>query len=108
MAEFIAQRETIARVVIFSGGWDHSGPGRIANWYFGKSVTPADRWYGTYNVAEPLGEVIAQTYAALKIPTEHIFALNLPVRPGKKPHVEGIANPAYAQIWKTMLGSGAQ
>ena len=106
MAAFIAQRETVARVVMFSGGWDHSSPTDIANWYFQKSVTPADRWFGTYNVAEPNARVIAQTYAALGIPADHTFALDLPVRPGMVAHVEGVANPAYEDIWEKMLGSG--
>ncbi|MFZ0032922.1 MAG: hypothetical protein WAK84_13745 [Candidatus Cybelea sp.] len=106
MAEFIAQREVVARVVVFSGGWDQSSRGKTAAWYFTKSATPPDRWFATYNVAEPAADALSKTYAALGIPTAHTFALSLPVRSGKLPHVEGVANPAYQDIWNEMLGSG--
>ncbi|MBV8117519.1 MAG: hypothetical protein JOY69_06960 [Candidatus Eremiobacteraeota bacterium] len=107
MAEFIAQREVVARVVIFSGGWDRSSWAKIATWYSNKSVTPLDRWFATYNVAEAMAQVLSETYTALGIPASHVFALHLPVRPGMKPHGEGDANPAYEDVWNQMLGSGA-
>jgi hypothetical protein len=106
MAEYIGQRQLVARVIAFSGGWDHSGPGKIAGWYFGKSATPHDRWYGTYNVLEPNAMTIAQTYSALGIPAEQTFALKLPVRSGALAHSEGVANPAYASVWDQLLGNG--
>lgn len=107
MAEFVAQRQMVARVVIFSGGWDRSSRSQIARWYFGTSVTPPDRWFAAYNVAEPMANVISQTYKALRVPPQHIFSLNLPVRPGHAAHVDGIGNPAYANVWEEMLGNGA-
>ncbi len=107
MAEFIAQRQVVARVIAFSGGWDLSRPGEVAGWYFDKSVTPRDRWYGTYHVAEPTANLLSRTYTALGVPAEHTFALNLPVRRGMSAHVEGIANPAYQHVWDQLLGSGS-
>jgi dienelactone hydrolase len=103
MAAFIAQREPVARVITFSGGWDYSAPNKIAYWYAGASVTPPAKWFGTYNVEEPEAKVIAETYTALRIPANHQFALDKPVRAGKKAHGEGIGNLAYHEIWEAML-----
>lgn len=106
MAAFIAKRVLVGRVISFSGGWDYSGKNKIANWYFQNSTTPAERWYGTYNVAEPAAAKIAATYKAMAIPEDHIFALKLDVRPGRKAHGEGISNAAYKLQWIQLLGSG--
>jgi hypothetical protein len=107
MAEFIAQQQLVARVISFSGGWDISPGGGLAAWYSGERVTPADVWYGTYNVAEPRAAFLKRTYAALGIPASHTFALNLPVRAGMEPHPEGVSNPAYKDVWDQLLGNGA-
>jgi hypothetical protein len=106
MAAFIAKRELVARIISFSGGSDHSSKNKIAGWFFQKSVTPPDRWYGVYHVAEPTAAMIAKTYKAMGIPDDHIFPLNLEVRPGKKPHGEGITNIAYKRQWIELLGIG--
>jgi hypothetical protein len=106
MAAFIAKRVLVARVVSFSGGWDHSAKNKIAKWYFQKSITPPERWYGTYNIAEPAAKTIALTYKAMAIPDDHIYILNLEVRPGKKAHVEGINNIAYKRQWIELIGIG--
>ncbi len=105
MAEFIAQRRVVARVITFSGGWDLSRPGEVAGWYHGESVTPPDRWYGTYNVAEPTAKLIWSTYIALGIPAGHTFALNLPAPPGRA-HGAGVNNPDYQHVWDQLLGNG--
>ena len=54
MAELIAQTETVARVISFSGGWDYadSRAKKIAGWYSKNATTPMDRWFATYNVNE--------------------------------------------------------
>jgi hypothetical protein len=106
MAEFIAQRVAVARVIVFSGGWDHSAPGEIARWYFAKPATSAQRWFATYNRAEPNASVLPQTYAALGIPASQTFALDKPPVGGELAHVDGIRNPAYRDLWITMLGNG--
>ena len=107
MSEFLGQHEMVARVISFSGGWDYSAKGgKIANWYSKKNITPPDVWYGTYNVAEPTANVLLKTYQALLIPANHIYALNLPVREGKKAHTEGVGNPEYKSKWIEMLGKG--
>ncbi len=106
MAEFIGQRQAVARVIAFSGGWDLSAPGQIATWYGDKAATPLDRWYGTYNVAEPMATLLARTYTALGVPPDHTFALDLPVRDGRNAHGEGVSNPDYQDIWDQLLGDG--
>jgi hypothetical protein len=106
MAEFIAQRQPVARVIIFSGGWDRSSSREIAHWYYRKSVTPTDRWFGTYNVAEPMAQVIEASYEALGIPAAQQFSLDKPTQAGVEAHADGISNPAYRAVWDRMLSSG--
>lgn len=115
MAEFIGMREMTDRILAFSGGWDFSSQGHIAAWYFGKTHTPADRWFATYHVEENFAGPLAESYQALGIPPDHVFALNAPLPQGrgrgngasKNPyHGQGISNPAYQSIWEKMLGSG--
>jgi hypothetical protein len=94
MAEFIAQRVAVARGIVFSGGWDRSSAQEIAHWYSAKAATPADRWFATYNTAEPMASVIP-------------FALDKPLADDHSAHMDGVLNPAYRQVWITMLGNGS-
>jgi hypothetical protein len=107
MAEYIAQRQVVARVIAISGSSDFSAPGRIADWYSDKARTPLDRWFASYNVSEPLAIPDQQSYAALGIAKSHVFTMNLPVRAGQQAHTEGMFNPDYASVWDPMLGNGA-
>lgn len=106
MAAFIAKRKHVARVIDFSGGWDYSEKGRIADWYFESSVTPLDRWYGTYHVQEPTATTILETYRAMNIPRKNIYAFDLEVPKGKKAHSNGVRNEGYKDYWIAMLGKG--
>ncbi len=114
MSQFIGQREAVARVISFSGGWDYanSRARTIAAWYSGKSVTPLDRWYATYNVNEVAAQQIREISTALRIPARQIFALDKPLlNPGPTTaanpyHGDGIRNPVYRPIWITMFGRG--
>jgi hypothetical protein len=106
MAAFIAKKQLVARVIDFSGGWDFSAKNKIAEWYSNESVTPMDRWYGTYHVTEPRAKVIYKSYQAMKIPEDHIFAFDLEVPSGKKGHSNGVRNIAYADKWIELLGKG--
>ncbi|MDE3741022.1 BPSS1187 family protein [Maribacter polysaccharolyticus] len=106
MAAFIAKRHRVARVIDFSGGWDYSAKNKIAKWYFNESITPADRWYGTYHVEEGAAKTIIETYKAMNIPQNHVYAFNLPYPEGKRPHSNGIRNLAYKDLWIEMLGKG--
>ncbi len=104
MSEYIGKHQLVYKVISFSGGWDWSAKGRIANWYATPNVTPPDAWYGTYNVNEPTADVIMKHLNALGIPQGHIYAMHLPVRDGRTAHGEGIGNPAYKPKWIEMLG----
>lgn len=106
MAAFIAKDRLVDRVITFSGGWDYSAKSTIAKWYYKESVTPTERWYGAYNTAEPMASVLEETYQAMNIPDNHVYALNKEVRKGRKGHVEGVKNPAYQDTWIEMLGKG--
>lgn len=106
MAAFIAKKHLVARVVDFSGGWDYAKKGQIANWYFNKSITPANLWYGTYHTTEPRAKTIKETYEAMEIPEEHIYPFNLVVPEGKKGHSNGVRNIGYKSQWIALLGKG--
>lgn len=117
MAEFIAQRESVARVVSFSGGWDYanSREKKIAGWYSKTSVTPMERWYATYNVNEIAAAQIREISNALRIPSGQIFALDKPLMnpnaaagAANPYHGDGIRNVAYKSVWQRMLGSGIE
>ena len=107
MAAFIAKRVVVARVLMFSGGWDTDRQGQIASWYSQPSATPSARWYATYNVAEAAAARLAVIYRALNIPQANIFALSLPPMRPERTHGDGILNPAYGPQWIGMLGNGS-
>ncbi|WP_405608050.1 BPSS1187 family protein [Polaribacter sp. Asnod1-A03] len=106
MAAFIAKEHLVARVIDFSGGWDYATKNKIAGWYFDKSVTPVNLWYGTYHVTEPKAKTIKETYDAMEIPENHIYPFNLPVPEGKKGHSNGVRNIGYVDQWIELLGKG--
>ncbi|MEP3570329.1 MAG: hypothetical protein ABJN28_09440, partial [Flavobacteriaceae bacterium] len=106
MAAFIAKTHLVARVIDFSGGWDYSAKNKIADWYSKSSVTPINRWYGTYHVKEPMASTIFKTYKAMNIPEKNIYALDLEVPIGKRAHSNGVRNIGYADKWIALLGKG--
>lgn len=115
MAEYLGKYEKLARVISFSGGWDRASPEHIAAWYDITPQTPLERWYGTYHVNELEAATLIKSYHALAIPSDHIYALDLPLNSSvalltkKNPyHGQGIRNPAYQAIWRKMLGSGKE
>ena len=106
MAAFIAKDHVVARVIDFSGGWDFSAKGEIADWYSKESKTPLERYFGTYNVKEPMAPIIDESYKAMSFPENHIYALDLAVPEGRKAHSNGVRNLGYKETWKTMIGDG--
>ncbi|MDR6369174.1 esterase/lipase [Chryseobacterium bernardetii] len=115
MAEFIAQHESVARIISFSGGWDYSDSKtkKIAGWYSQKLVTSPQNVFATYHVKEAAATELAEICKELHIPAENVFALDQPMiqrtnkrAPSNPYHVEGIKNPVYQPIWIKMLGSG--
>ena len=123
MAAYIAQRTTVARVVLFSSPWDNYGPRHVlAPWVTrGTGKTPADRWFAAYHQKENTAETIARAYAALRIPRDHIHVFTLePAREVSAnpyhPSVVGNAatprapdgTPSYAEEWRAMLGNALE
>jgi hypothetical protein len=121
MAAFIAQKNEVARVILFSSPWDNYGRDRtLAPWVrSGSGATPSDRWFASYHQSEPMAPVVARAYASLKIPSDHIRVFTLePARANAKGeipyHPSGVANaptprrpngvPAYLDDWKFLLG----
>lgn len=120
MAAYIAQRNRVSRVVLFSSPWDFYGRNRqIAPWVLdGPRVTPSDLWFGAYHEKENTASLIAREYEALRIPASHVRVFKLePTRlVGPNPyHVSMVGNrvtprdqlnaPAYAEEWKFLVGS---
>lgn len=107
MAAYIAKRVAVRGVIDFSGGWDMRANRRIAAWYSTPGATPPDRLFGTYHVQERFADLIRLSYNAMRIPPDHQFALDKPIRrpnannPG---HGEGASNPVYQELWREMLG----
>ena len=119
MAAYIAQRTTVARVVLFSSPWDNYGPRHtLAPWLrHGSGATPADRWYAAYHEKENTAEIIAHAYAALGIPQAHVHVFKLePARAvsANPYHPSVVSNgatpraadgtPAYLSEWRALLG----
>lgn len=106
MAAFIAKRKFVDRIITFSGGWDYSAKDVIASWYSDESVTPAERWYGTYHIKEPKAETIAESLKAMAVPENHVYTLKEEVREGKRAHGEAIRNIVYKELWIELFGNG--
>ncbi len=108
MATFIAKQKLVYKAISFSGGWDYSDSDtkEIAPWYFKKSITPVNRYYGTYHVREPASKTINQSYEAMDIPKDHIYAFDLEVPKGRKAHGDPVGNIAYLKQWIEILGNG--
>ena len=110
MAAFIAKFYPVDRVVLFSSPWDVTGPQhRPAPWLFRPSATPPERWWAERHVQENTTQWIANAYAALQIPPDHVFLFDQPHADGatgENPyHPSTIRNPAYVPQWKRMYGA---
>lgn len=116
MAAFIAKRHVVRRVVLFSSPWDVAGPNHDpAPWLSDSSATPPDRWFAEYHRRELTTKLISRAYAALKIPTDHIWIFDRDLPPqlerGHSPnpyHVSTIINQDYAPQWRAMFGQASE
>jgi len=115
MAAYIAKTREVARVVLFSSPWDDvhppGQPSRTAPWLSMPGATPVDRWYAEYNRRENTARLIADAYAALRIPAGHVhvFSLDLPAdyagKHARNPyHTVTIRDARYAAEWRAMFG----
>jgi hypothetical protein len=109
MAAYIAKKKSVARVVLFSSPWDFYGKDRqLAPWISSKSATPSERWFAAYHRRENTASLIAQSYALLAIPKNHIrvFDLDMPEtkRSANPFHSNTIKNVGYVSDWKILYG----
>jgi dienelactone hydrolase len=119
MAAYIAQHTRVARAILFSSPWDNSGPRHtLAPWVWrGHGATPSDDWFAAYHARENTAPIIAEAYAALRIPTAHVrvFTLEPAVALSANPyHPSVVGNgatprtadgtPAYLDEWRFLLG----
>jgi pimeloyl-ACP methyl ester carboxylesterase len=119
MAAYIAQRRSVARVILFSSPWDNSGRGLLASWVLkGSGATPPERWFGAYHKKENTANLIAEAYRALHVPQQNIRVFTLPPARmvGDNPyHLRMVGNgatprapdgsPAYASEWRFLTGT---
>lgn len=111
MAAYIAQRESVARAVLFSSPWDYFGGDRsqLAPWISGPSVTPPERWFAEYHKRENTAEQIAMAYQKLRIPKEQVLIFDLDPAEKKASnnplHSSTVKLPGYENQWKWLYGS---
>jgi len=112
MAAFIAKRERVARVVLFSGPWDYvERPENLAPWIVDNSETPTNVWYAEYHRRERNASAIAKAYAALGIDASHvlIFDLDLPAAADRSIdydlyHISTVRLESYSAQWRLLFG----
>jgi predicted esterase len=111
MAAYIAKREPVARVVLFSSPWDFFGLDRTpAPWLFEPSATPPERWFAEYHKRENTAGMIARAYSVLRIPPENVRVFDLPIPPGvhfgqsNEFHISTVKVPAYEPQWRFLFG----
>jgi hypothetical protein len=112
MASFIAKRESVARVVVLSGGWDKGTRGAsrrntediLASWYAIPSVTPPEKWFAAYHAKEPNAKLIATSYQMMHIPDANIRVIvNEPHRSSNY-HSSVVGNSANRLNWEYLIG----
>lgn len=113
MAAYIAKRERVARVVLFSSPWDYYyAPLQTpAPWLAETSATPPERWFAEYHKRENTAELIARSYRVLRIPSENTLIFDLSIVPalrrghsGNPFHGSTIRVPDYEPQWKFLFG----
>jgi hypothetical protein len=75
MAAYIAKKEVLARVILFSSPWDFvTANGKLqmmAPWLATPSATPLERWFGGYHQRENEATLLAKAFATLRIPSQN-------------------------------------
>jgi hypothetical protein len=111
MAAYIAKRERVARVVMFSGPWDYTGStAELAPWLSKSSATEPVRWFASFHKREDTAAEISRAYQELRIPREHVRIFNLDLQSSigtraRNPfHVSTVRNAAYEEDWLSMFG----
>jgi predicted esterase len=107
MAAYIAKQHVVGRVILFSSPWDfvrsNGNVRTLAPWIATPSKTPPDRWFGGYHARENEAELLAKSYAALRIPPDNIRIFKGDLSASQTQvqdnpfHGEGLSNPVYEQ-----------
>lgn len=112
MAAYIAKRESVARVVLFSSPWDFVGRDKApAPWLYEPSATPPERWFAEYHKRENTAGLIAHAYKVLRIPPENVQVFDLPIpsdmhlNRSNPFHVSTVKVPAYEPQWRILFGN---
>jgi hypothetical protein len=114
MAAFIAKKESIYRVILFSSPIDFTKGeenAQFAPWLTWPSATLAERWYAVRNVREPFNQMLTKTYPLLGIPTNHVITNNLDLpsnADASNPmayHGTNIKDPRYIPEWRFLFGT---
>lgn len=106
MAAYIAKRQAVARVILFSSPGDFVASNRklqmMAPWLAMPAATPAERWFGGYPMRENTANLLAKSFVTLRIPPQNIrvFKGDLPAPQKEKRdenplHGLGLMDPAY-------------
>jgi Cysteine rich repeat len=114
MAAYVAKGHALARVILFSSPWDFvTSNGKLqmmAPWLATPAATPAERWFGAYHQRKNQADLLAKSFAALRIPPQNIRAYKGDLAASHKPgednpfHFEALSNPAYAGDRAFLLG----
>jgi hypothetical protein len=115
MTAFIAKRQAIARAILFSSPWDFVAPNRkfqtMAPWLSLPAATPMERWFGGYHRRENKADLLAKSFAALRLPPQNIRVFSGDLPPSEKDrheenpfHGMGLLDPAYEQDRAFFLG----
>ncbi|OQS31649.1 hypothetical protein [Chromobacterium haemolyticum] len=80
MVAYISKCVAVRGVIDFSGGWDMRASKRITAWCPTLGATPPDRLFGTYHMQERFADLIRLSYNTMRIPADHQFALDKPIR----------------------------
>jgi hypothetical protein len=114
MAAYVAKGHMLARVILFSSPWDFVAPNgkfqMMAPWLAMPAATPLEHWFGGYHQREIEGDLLAKSFAALRIPPQNIRAYKGDLPASQKAgqhnpfHFEALTNPAYAEDRAFFLG----
>jgi dienelactone hydrolase len=113
MAAFIGKQKSVARVVIFSGGWDAQeddsfglplSPTKPAAWLKRSSVTPIANWFAAYHEKEAMAERLALAYQLMGIPSGQIRTIQRAPHKGENFHTSVIRNEENWADWAFLIG----
>jgi acetyl esterase/lipase len=115
MAAYIAKKEVLARVILFSSPWDFvTAKGKLqmmAPWLATPSTTPLERWFGGYHQRENEATLLAKAFATLRIPSQNFRVFTGPLPPSQNQnkeanpyHFQALGDPAYEQDRACFLG----